>query len=79
MTDQTVARPAPSPGSRLIWGLISTALLAAYIAWNMGWVWALAGVTGVFVHEYGHVLAINAWAPAPDASTSSPSSAAPRP
>ena len=60
MTDQTVARPAPSLGSRLIWGLISTALLAAYIAWNMGWVWALAGVTGVFVHEYGHVLAMDA-------------------
>ena len=26
----------------------------------MGWVWALAGVIGVFVHEYGHVLAMNA-------------------
>ena len=26
----------------------------------MGWVWAVAGVVGVFVHEFGHVLAINA-------------------
>ena len=61
MTDQTVAvRPEPSPASRLIWGLISTALLAGWIAWHMGWVWAVAGVFGVFVHEFGHVLAMNA-------------------
>ena len=61
MTDQTVAAPPqPSPASGLIWGLISTALLAAWIGWRMGWVWALAGVFGVFVHEFGHVLAMNA-------------------
>ena len=61
MTDRTVTPSAPpSPASRLIWGLISTALLAGWIAYNLGWVWALAGVVGVFVHEYGHVLAINA-------------------
>ena len=60
MTDQIAARPGPSPASRLLWGLASTALLAAYIAWNMGWVVAVAAVVGVFVHEYGHVLAINA-------------------
>jgi Zn-dependent protease len=57
----TAASPAPpSPASRLIWGLISTALLAGWIGLQMGWVWALAGVVGVFVHEYGHVLVINA-------------------
>ena len=61
MTDQTVAAPPrPSPASGLLWGLISTALLAAWIGWRMGWVWALAGVFGVFVHEFGHVLAMNA-------------------
>jgi Peptidase M50B-like len=49
-----------SPLNEIVWGLISTALLAGWIAWQMGWVWAVAGVTGVFVHEYGHVLAMNA-------------------
>ena len=60
MTDQTVAPAPPSQASRLLWGLVSTLLLAAYIGWNMGWVVAVAAVVGVFVHEYGHVLAINA-------------------
>src|SRR3954468_24059053 len=61
MTQETAVTPAaPSRGSALLIGLISTALLFGWIAWNMGWVWALAGVVGVFVHEYGHVLAINA-------------------
>jgi Zn-dependent protease len=61
VSEQT-ASPArqPSSGSQLVWNLISTALLAAWIGWQMGWVWALAGVTGVFVHEFGHVLAMNA-------------------
>jgi Zn-dependent protease len=50
----------PSPGSQLAWNVISTALLAGWIALRMGWIWALAGVVGVFVHEFGHVLAMNA-------------------
>ncbi|HLI65914.1 MAG TPA: M50 family metallopeptidase [Caulobacteraceae bacterium] len=54
-----VAAPA-SPLNEIVWAAISTLLLAAWIAWQMGWVWALAGVVGVFVHEFGHVLAINA-------------------
>ena len=57
------AAPQPakaSPFNEIIWGVISTALLAAWLGWQMGWVWALAGVVGVFVHEFGHVLAINA-------------------
>jgi Zn-dependent protease len=62
MSDQAAASPAPpSPASSLIWGLISTALLAGWIGLQFGWIWALAGVTGVFVHEFGHVLAINAF------------------
>ena len=61
MSDQAATSPAPpSPASSLIWGLVSTALLAGWLAYQMGWIWALAGVTGVFVHEWGHVLAINA-------------------
>jgi len=51
--------PAPLSMKTLAWGVISTALLAGWLAWTMGWVWALAGVVGVFVHEYGHVLAMN--------------------
>jgi Zn-dependent protease len=50
-----VADQAPS----LLWNLVSTALLAAFLAWQADWLWALAAVLGVFVHEYGHVLAIN--------------------
>ena len=54
-----VQTPA-SPLNEIVWGLISTALLAAWLAWQAGPVWAVAGVVGVFVHEYGHVLAMNA-------------------
>lgn len=59
--------PAPTPPagpSRLqtwLWGLVSTLILAGWIAWQMGWLWAVAAVFGVFVHEFGHVLVIN-WA-----------------
>src|SRR5579872_2613955 len=58
------APPAAKPPSRaatLLWGAISTALLAAFIAWQLNWLAALAIVFGVFVHEFGHVLVIN-WA-----------------
>ncbi|MEI9963804.1 MAG: peptidase M50 [Caulobacteraceae bacterium] len=57
---QPPLRPQGSRASRLAWAAISTALLAAWLGWTMGWVWALGGVVGVFVHEYGHVLAMNA-------------------
>lgn len=61
MSEQTAStRPDPSPAGALLWALISSGLLAAWIGWQMGWVWALAGVFGVLVHESGHVLAINA-------------------
>ena len=51
----------PSAASTLLWGAVSTALLALFIAWQLGWLAALAIVFGVFVHEFGHVLVIN-WA-----------------
>jgi Zn-dependent protease len=57
--------PAEAPQRRrgaaasIVWGLISTALLAGWIAMQWGWVWALAGVFGILVHETGHLIAIN--------------------
>jgi Zn-dependent protease len=58
--------PAPPPAqpsrvSEFVWGLISTLLLAAWVAWQMNWVWGTAVILGLFVHEFGHVLVIN-WA-----------------
>ena len=43
------------------WGLASTLLLAAWLGWQLGPLWGVAAVVGVFVHEFGHVLVIN-WA-----------------
>ena len=40
--------------------MASTALLAAWIAYQWGWVWAVAGVVGILVHECGHMVVINA-------------------
>lgn len=57
------AEPAARTGLSardLGWALLSSGLLFAWIWWQMGWVWALAGVFGVLIHETGHVLAINA-------------------
>jgi Zn-dependent protease len=44
-----------------LWGLASTLLLAAWLGWQLGPLWGVAAVVGVFVHEFGHVLVIN-WA-----------------
>ncbi len=56
-----IPRPAKdSPAARLAWSLISAALLAGLIGYQMGWKWALAGVFGIAVHELGHALLINA-------------------
>ena len=59
--------PKPRPVYRqpdqqsLGWALASTVLLAGYLWWAMGsWIYPLAGVFGVLVHEFGHVLAFNA-------------------
>jgi Zn-dependent protease len=55
------AAAAPSAGLRgLAWNVVSTLLLAGWISWQMGWFAGLALVFGVFVHEFGHVLVINA-------------------
>jgi Zn-dependent protease len=54
------ANREPSPGASLAGAVISSLLLAAWIGWRMGWVWALAGVFGVLVHELGHLAVINA-------------------
>ena len=51
--------PQPSTASQFGWALVSTALLAAWLGWQWGWVYAAAGVLGVFVHEFGHLAAIN--------------------
>ncbi|MFN3538337.1 MAG: metalloprotease [Brevundimonas sp.] len=42
-----------NPGQGMVWALISTALLAGLLWWLMGWVYALAGIVGLLVHEYG--------------------------
>ena len=64
--DAPAAAPAPadrraSPASEFAWGLISTLLLAGWIALWAGWLGAVALVGGVFVHEFGHLMVIN-WA-----------------
>ena len=51
----------PSRLSTLLWGVAGTLLLAAWLSWQMGLLWGVAAVVGVFVHEFGHVLVIN-WA-----------------
>src|ERR1700761_334194 len=59
---QPVAQPPRrrSVASEIGWGLASTALLAAWIAYQWGWIWAVAGVVGILVHEFGHMVVINA-------------------
>ena len=64
MTDQTVTtpprpRPQPSKAGEILTAVVSAGLLAAWIGWQMGWIFALAGVVGVLVHESGHLIAIN--------------------
>lgn len=54
------ARPV-SPATEFAWGLISTLLLAGWIAIWAGPLGAVALVGGVFVHEFGHLMVIN-WA-----------------
>ncbi|WP_396595522.1 metalloprotease [Brevundimonas sp. R86498] len=61
------AVPASSPGAPSIdkgqslpWAIASTVLLGGFL-WLMSgsWVVAVAAIFGLFVHEYGHVLAMN--------------------
>jgi hypothetical protein len=58
------AKPAArsaSPAQEFAWGLISTLLLAGWVALWAGPLGAVALVGGVFVHEFGHLMVIN-WA-----------------
>ncbi|MFN3668819.1 MAG: metalloprotease [Brevundimonas sp.] len=66
------AAPSPEPraaqadeppldkGQHPVWAIVSTLLLGGFIWWISGsWVIAIAAIWGLFVHEYGHVLAMN--------------------
>ena len=57
------AQPEPrakaTPANQFVWGLISTLLLAGWIALWAGPLGAVALVGGVFVHEFGHLMVIN--------------------
>ena len=63
----TTAIPASSPGAPAIdkgqslpWAIASTLLLGGFLWFATGsWVVAVAAIFGLFVHEYGHVLAMN--------------------
>jgi len=63
----TTAVPPSSPGAPVIdkgqslpWAIGSTLLLGGFIWLSTGsWVVAVAALFGLFVHEYGHVLAMN--------------------
>lgn len=56
-----VAEAPLDKGQHPVWALISTLLLGGFIWYvSKSWVVALAAIFGLFVHEYGHVLAMNA-------------------
>jgi len=53
-------------GQSLVWALVSTALLGAFLWYFSGsWVVAVAAIWGLLVHEYGHVLAMNRYGMGP--------------
>lgn len=54
------AAPPLDRGQNPVWALVSTLLLGGFIWWiTQSWMIAIAAVFGLFVHEYGHVLAMN--------------------
>ena len=56
----TPGAPVVDKGQSLPWAVVSTLLLGGLIWWTTGsWVVAVAALFGLFVHEYGHVLAMN--------------------
>lgn len=75
--DAPVTAPAPPAtrgggaapevaGQSLVWALVSTALLGAFLWYFSGsWVVAVAAIWGLLVHEYGHVLAMNRYGMGP--------------
>ena len=52
-------RGPASPGKQLVWNLVSSAILLAFLALAMGPYVAVGGLVGVLVHEYGHIIAMN--------------------
>ena len=52
-------QPAVSPQRRLLTDIASTALMGAFLWWRLGPMVAGAVLAGLFVHEFGHVLAMN--------------------
>jgi Zn-dependent protease len=60
LTTSTPGAPVVDKGQSLPWAVVSTLLLLGLIWWTTGsWVVAVAAIFGLFVHEYGHVLAMN--------------------
>jgi len=68
--DLAVREPAPvdaapdaaplDKGQHPVWAVASTLLMGGFLWWISGsWVVAVAVLFGLFVHEYGHVLAMN--------------------
>lgn len=56
----TTAEPPLDKGQHPVWAIVSTLLLGGFIWWiSQSWVIAVAAIWGLFVHEYGHVLAMN--------------------
>jgi Zn-dependent protease len=54
------AAPLEDQGQHPAWAIISTLLMGGFLWWVTGsWVVAVAILFGLFVHEYGHVLAMN--------------------
>lgn len=54
------AEPPLDKGQNPAWAVVSTLLLGGFIwAYTGSWVIAAALIWGLFVHEYGHVLAMN--------------------
>lgn len=57
---QTDQEPSPVRGQHPAIAIGGTLLFAAFISWISGsWIIAAALIFGLFVHEYGHVLAMN--------------------
>lgn len=54
------AEPPLDKGQHPVWAIVSTLLLGGFIWYvSQSWVIAVAAIWGLFVHEYGHVLAMN--------------------
>lgn len=58
--EDPVARREAGSGRHLLWSVISTALFGGFLWYLLGPLAAVAIIFGLLVHEYGHVLAINA-------------------